>query len=285
MQQQRIETPTSSDRVRKTKCTIKDAAYCEAQAISLVKRRLGQTSISREEHVNVNDYFNSNMMPETPKKKIKVTIQKIPKIKKALTAVDLFCGCGGMSYGLTRSGVNVLAGIDHWDRAIDTYRANNNHIGVCEDLTNYSPDTFSKEYKIKEFDILVGGPPCQGFSIAGKRDEKDPRNSLFMEYVKYLDYFRPKAFIMENVMGILSMKMANGEKVINTIIEQLSTNYQVHINKLYASDFETPQNRRRVIIVGIRKDLNIVPDDIPLFTKKKEDRPPVRSVYYTKGSD
>jgi len=85
----------------------------------------------------------------------------------------------------------------------------------------------------------------------------NPRNALFMEYVKYLDYFNPKAFIMENVMGILSMKNSSNEKVIDIIMEQLSRNYNCIICKLYASDFEVPQNRRRVIVIGIHKDLNI----------------------------
>jgi len=100
---------------------------------------------------------------------------------------------------------------------------------------------------------------CQGMSIAGRRDINDPRNSLFIEYVKYLNYFNPKAFIMENVMGILSMKTASRESVIDIIMSNLKKNYNCIICKLYASDFEVPQNRRRIIIIGIRKDLNIFP--------------------------
>ena len=100
---------------------------------------------------------------------------------------------------------------------------------------------------------------CQGMSIAGKRDINDPRNSLFIEYVKYLNYFNPKAFIMENVIGILSMKTADNENVIDIIMRNLTIKYNCVICKLYASDFEVPQNRRRTIIIGIRKDLNIIP--------------------------
>ena len=118
---------------------------------------------------------------------------------------------------------------------------------------------------------------CQGFSIAGKRNKNDPRNSLFMEYCKYLNYFEPKAFIMENVMGILSMKTEDDENVIDIIMEKLGENYNCKINKLYASDFEVPQNRRRVIIVGIRKDLDIFPEEIKPFLTFDE-RIPVKTV-------
>lgn len=207
--------------------------------------------------------------------KEKIIVTKKVKQHSNLTAIDLFCGCGGLTVGLTRSGIDVLAGIDSWDRAIETYVLNNKHIGLCKDLTQYPPEQFALDTGITKCDILTGGPPCQGFSIAGKRDNNDPRNSLFMEYVKYLDYFKPKAFIMENVMGILSMKTANGNKAIDLITEELSKNYNILINRLYASDFGVPQNRRRVVIIGIRKDLNIIPTPpIPLSSP----RPPVSTV-------
>ncbi len=123
---------------------------------------------------------------------------------------------------------------------------------------------------------------CQSFSIAGKRDKNDPRNALFMEYVKYLNYFKPKAFIMENVIGMLSKKTANGEKIIDIIMEQLNRNYNCIINKLYASDFEVPQNRRRTIIIGIRKDLNILPKEPETIVKSPQNRIPVKSILIPK---
>ena len=208
---------------------------------------------------------------------------KIIKNKSSLRVLDLFCGCGGMSKGLEDAGLNIMAGLDIWDKAIDSYTQNFDHLSVCEDISKLSPDIFDTKYKIGKdnIDLIVGGPPCQGFSIAGKRDKKDPRNSLFMEYVKYLDYFNPKAFIMENVMGILSMKNSSNEKVIDIIMEQLSRNYNCIICKLYASDFEVPQNRRRVIVIGIHKDLNIIPTEPkPILTKEK--RIPVSTILLSK---
>lgn len=178
-----------------------------------------------------------------------------------IRVLDLFCGCGGLTTGLKEAGLDIIAGIDIWDKAIDSYKANHpEHLAVCADLKVLSPEIFSQEYNIEvgKVDVIVGGPSCQGYSMAGKRDINDPRNSLFMEFCKYLDYYRPKMFLMENVLGILSMKSStgsNGEKIIDIIMEKLSQHYECQINKLCASDFEVPQNRRRVIIFGLRKDL------------------------------
>jgi DNA (cytosine-5)-methyltransferase 1 len=213
--------------------------------------------------------------------------QNTPIIKvdtKTLNVIDLFCGCGGMSKGLTDAGLNVIAGIDIWDKAVESYNKNYHHKAYCADLTQLPPEKFNELYnkENKNVDILVGGPPCQSFSIAGKRDKNDPRNALFMEYVKYLDYFKPKAFIMENVIGMLSKKTANGENVIDIIMEQLNRNYNCIINKLYASDFEVPQNRRRTIIIGIRKDINILPKEPEPIIKSVQDRIPVKSILIPK---
>ena len=203
---------------------------------------------------------------------------------KTLNVIDLFCGCGGMSKGLTDAGLNVIAGIDIWDKAVESYNKNYYHKAYCADLTQLPPEKFNELYnkENKNVDILVGGPPCQSFSIAGKRDKNDPRNALFMEYVKYLNYFKPKAFIMENVIGMLSKKTTNGENVIDIIMEQLNKNYNCIINKLYASDFEVPQNRRRTIIIGIRKDLNILPKEPEPIIKSVQDRIPVKNILIPK---
>lgn len=145
-------------------------------------------------------------------------ITKLSKDKTIkYTVLDLFCGAGGLTTGLTKAGLNVVAGIDINSPAIKTYALNHEHVAICKDLKKFSPEDFSKETKITNVDIIVGGPPCQGFSMAGKRISNDPRNSLFMEFVKYIEYFSPKAFMMENVIGILSMKQDDGTYVIETI--------------------------------------------------------------------
>jgi len=198
----------------------------------------------------------------------------------SLNVLDLFCGCGGMSKGLTDAGLNVIVGIDIWNKAVDNYNQNFQHKAYCEDLTKLSPEKFNELYN-KEgntIDIITSSPPCQGMSISGKRDKNDPRNSLFMEFVKYLNYFKPKALIMENVIGMLSMKTANNEKVIDIIMDHLCKDYNCIINKLYASDFEVPQNRRRTIIVGFRKDLGIIPKGLEPIAKTLNERIPVKNV-------
>jgi DNA-cytosine methyltransferase len=199
----------------------------------------------------------------------KIILKKSDKIistsqSDKLRVLDLFCGCGGMSTGIEKAGCDIFAGIDVWDRAIETYHLNHpDHLAICADLTQLPPEKFEEKYNPQHLpiDLLVGGPPCQGMSMAGKRDSKDPRNSLFMEYVKYLNFYNPRAFIMENVIGMLSMKTATGEKVIDIVMSQFQINYNCIICRLMASDFEVPQNRRRLIIIGLRKDLNRTPTE------------------------
>lgn len=138
------------------------------------------------------------------------------------------------------------------------------HDSICADLTQLGPQECEERYlKGRIVDVLVGGPPCQSFSMAGRRDKLDPRNTLFREFVKYLDYYRPKAFLMENVMGILSKQTETGEKVIDIILGELGKGYSCIVNKLNAADFGVPQARKRVVIVGIRLDLGIAPVPIP----------------------
>jgi len=199
------------------------------------------------------------------------------------TVLDLFCGCGGTTTGFVNAGFEIIAGIDIWNKAIDNYKKNHLHNAICADLTILTPEDFNKLYnkENKQIDVLVGSPPCQGVSIAGKRDVSDPRNSLFMEYVKYLNFFKPKAFIMENVIGILSMKTKKNEYIIDIIKQQLEVNYNIIITKLYASDFEVPQNRRRVIIIGLHKNLGKNPTS-PEPILSETNRIPVKTILIKK---
>ena len=220
------------------------------------------------------------------KSNIIISINEIsqPNINKLiptkLNVIDLFCGCGGMTKGLSDAGLNIIAGIDIWNTAVESYNNNFEHKAYCEDLTKLPPIKFNELYNIynKIIDIITFSPPCQTYSIAGKRDKNDPRNNLFIECIKYLDYFKPKAFIMENVIGILSKKNENNEYIIDIIMAQLNVNYNCVINKLYASDFEVPQIRRRTIIIGIRKDLNIIPLEIKPIIKLPINRIPVKTI-------
>lgn len=135
---------------------------------------------------------------------------------------------------------------------------------LCKSITDISKVEVDELLEGQKPDIIIGGPPCQGFSLANKRRNKvadDPRNQLFYGFVKFINWYSPKAFVMENVKGLLSMK--NGE-VIETIIDAFRNagdfgGYDVAYKVLLASDYGVPQNRERVIIIGTRKDLHLHP--------------------------
>lgn len=171
--------------------------------------------------------------------------------QKKYNVIDLFCGAGGLSYGFEQAGYNIILGIDNDEFALKTFVANHkNAKGLCCDITsiNYT-STIKNIIGNKDVDLIVGGPPCQGFSIAGSRNFDDPRNKLYLSYIKLVEEIKPKAFIIENVPGIISL--FKGE-VKNNIINRFSQmGYKVSYKVLCASDYGVPQNRKRVIFVGI----------------------------------
>lgn len=175
-----------------------------------------------------------------------------------MVVVDLFAGCGGMSLGFEWAGAGVVFAneIDAW--AAETYSKNRDGVFVIQsdirDLVDFTP--FVK----LPIDIVVGGPPCQGFSLSGKRDPKDPRNSLFMEYLRVIDAVKPRYFVMENVKGLLSMRTANKQFVRDIVVaEAEAVGYRVVYNIINACDFGVPQSRERVFFVGVRGDLPFDP--------------------------
>jgi DNA (cytosine-5)-methyltransferase 1 len=169
-----------------------------------------------------------------------------------LNVVDLFCGSGGFSKGFADAGFNIVFGIDCFESAIETVRANHkNAKAVCRDIHEVTRSEIMEWTSGKPIDVVIGGPPCQGFSLAGKRDPKDERNHLFNEFLRIVGYLKPKVFVMENVTGMLSMKDENGEKVIDKVIEKAKgMGYNTDIWKILAADYGVPQRRRRIFIVG-----------------------------------
>jgi len=182
----------------------------------------------------------------------------------ALTSIDLFSGCGGLTKGFSMAGIRSIFASDIDENAAKTfYRNFPDTPFLCKSITDIEKEEVDKLLDGKEPDIIIGGPPCQGFSLANKRRNKikdDPRNKLFYGFVKFINWYSPKAFVMENVKGLLSMQ--NGE-VIKTIVEEFTNagecGYNVAYKVLVASDYGVPQNRERVILIGCRKDLNILP--------------------------
>lgn len=184
---------------------------------------------------------------EIIEKEICKTSENKPKV------VDLFSGAGGLTQGFVEEEYEILFGVEHDKDAAKTYSANFNHPMLNEDITKLNADELVLKYG--KADVIIGGPPCQGFSMAGKRDNKDPRNSLFMDYLRFVKSFKPKYFVLENVPGILTMKTSNGEFVKDIILKEvLDLGYFIKFRKLYAPDFGVPQKRRRVIFLAWRDD-------------------------------
>jgi DNA (cytosine-5)-methyltransferase 1 len=178
-------------------------------------------------------------------------------MKNKPKVIDLFCGCGGLSYGFIEAGYDVLLGIDHWKDAIVTFEnTHKNAKGLVADLFTETPKDISKKTGIKDVDIIIGGPPCQGFSIAGKRIIDDERNQLYKSFVSFVKHYQPKVFLMENVPNIVSM----GKGVVkNSIIEDFEKlGYKVVYKVLLASDFGVPQNRKRAFFVGTKNKAEFV---------------------------
>lgn len=129
------------------------------------------------------------------------------KEEERIIGIDLFCGAGGLSKGLEMSGIDIVLGVDNWKPAISTYKKNFKHKTILGDIR----DPKIKEHIIKyannfKIDIIVGGCPCKGFSVAGYRNPADIRNQLYLHFLELVDNIKPKLFMIENVRGILSMK-------------------------------------------------------------------------------
>lgn len=171
-------------------------------------------------------------------------------MKDKYTVLDLFCGCGGLSLGFEQAGYNVLLGIDMWKDALETFKYNHKNSDVlCADLANLSPEEVEMKINHQTVDVIIGGPPCQGFSIAGKRIVDDERNKLYKSFVRMVSFFKPRAFVLENVPNILSI---GGGVVKDAIISDFeSLGYKVVTKVLLASNYGVPQNRRRAIFVGL----------------------------------
>lgn len=169
-------------------------------------------------------------------------------------AVDLFAGAGGFGLGFKMAGFSIPLSveIDAW--ACETLHYNHPDMTVIQyDIRDFNTESQVKEICIFKPDIIIGGPPCQGFSIAGpaQKDPKDPRNTLFINFAQWISFLQPKAFVMENVKGLLSRKNVDGIKVIDIIkntFEELG--YLVEVWLLNAAEYGVPQIRERVFIIG-----------------------------------
>lgn len=190
---------------------------------------------------------------------------RAPEPTESLTFLDLFSGCGGFSLGLQWAGMRCLAAIDFNASAIETFKRNHPEVPVAlvKDLTKFAPKELDKLLGSQRVDVIVGGPPCQGFSKArqvggsnhGQRLIYDPRRELYREFLKYVTYYQPKVFVMENVPGIRSA--AGGEFFTAVQADSRELGYRVIPYEALAWRFGVPQKRIRQLIIGTRRELPV----------------------------
>ena len=172
----------------------------------------------------------------------------------------MFSGCGGSSLGYKMAGGEVLLAVDNNAEAMKTYRLNFPTTPVfCDDIAKLSVKECCRRAGIKprELDILDGSPPCDGFSPLGKRQFADPRNQLYTEFVRLLRGLQPRAFVFENVAGMVRAEM---KLIFADCLESMKAcRYRVKARLLDAQYFHVPHCRERVIIIGVREDLGILP--------------------------
>ncbi len=178
---------------------------------------------------------------------------------------DLFCGTGGFTKGFENSAkadFDVRFGIDILDSSVETFKLNHQHaVGLSKDIRQVRRHEVEEMTGIKrgELDVLVGGPPCQGFSSIRpfrSTNDDDPRNSLFEEYASFVNYFRPKVFILENVVGLATHKKGNTLDVMRECFHQIG--YDTDWKLLNAAHFGVPQKRERFVMVGVERGAKIL---------------------------
>ena len=160
-----------------------------------------------------------------------------------MKCIDLFCGCGGLSLGFQKAGIDIVAGMDNWDDAITVYRTNFQHPIYKIDLSNI--DISVKQIREYSPDIIIGGPPCQDFSSAGKRNENNGRGDLTISYAKIIASIKPKFFVMENVARIVKTQKLKEAKEIFS-----AAGYGLTETILNAALCGVPQKRKRFVLIG-----------------------------------
>lgn len=183
-----------------------------------------------------------------------------PRAPNAPTVISTFAGCGGSSLGYSMAGFRELLAVEWEQNAADTFRLNFPHVPLYHgDIAKLSVEECLRIAGIApgELDVFDGSPPCQGFSTAGKRETGDARNQLFREYCRLLEGLRPRAFVMENVSGMVK---GDFKVIFAEILRTLKAcGYRVKARLLNAMYFGVPQSRERMIFVGVREDIEREP--------------------------
>ncbi|WP_427158876.1 DNA cytosine methyltransferase [Aliinostoc sp. HNIBRCY26] len=241
---------------------------------------------------NDEEGFSSTTRPKTPKLgryerikreleqkdtdpyKIFIDVETATTPASQYTFVDLFCGAGGITQGLVQAGFKALASVEMNPIASATHQQNFpdcHHF--CGDIEQFNAKSWLQQISSPEINLVVGGPPCQGFSVAGKRDPKDPRNRLFYEFVRVVSEIQPWYVVMENVPGILTIQNGN---VKQAIIEAFHSIGYPHISVaiLESADYGVPQIRPRAIFIANRLGM---PNPYPKAQLLPEEYKPIES--------
>lgn len=168
------------------------------------------------------------------------------------SVLSLFSGCGGLDLGFVQAGFHIKLAFDNWTPAIDTYRANKGLLGG--EVQKNSLSLKDREITLNDLprcEVVLGGPPCQGFSFAGRQFLDDPRNQLYRDFVRIVAALSPRVFLLENVKGMEAMAL---EQVLAAF---RGIGYRVRANNALATDFGVAQRRERLLIVGFRSDLDV----------------------------
>ena len=177
--------------------------------------------------------------------------------EKKLTAIDLFAGAGGLSYGFEMVGFDIKLAVEKDAWAVETYAANHINKNILEADIYSLDDSFFAEYSGK-VDVIMGGPPCQGFSIAAsnRRKSDDRRNELYREFLRVVRIVQPKIVLIENVKEIMGYKLPDGTKIVDDIKKLIGeSGYIYDFNVLNCRHYGIPQDRRRFFFLAVRKDI------------------------------
>lgn len=176
-------------------------------------------------------------------------------MENKLRVIDLFAGVGGLSVGFIKAGFDVVLAIEHDEKIANSYKKNHlNTKVIIEDIKNLKPTDLSEN--IGNIDIIVGGPPCQGFSQKGKRlSLSDDRNFMFKSFISFVKFFKPKYFLLENVPNIITTSNGFFKKEIIESFKKLG--YIIDCKILNASDYGVPQKRKRAFFLGVLGNENI----------------------------
>jgi DNA (cytosine-5)-methyltransferase 1 len=195
--------------------------------------------------------------------------------ERTIEAIDLFCGIGGLTYGLKKAGINVLAGFDNDESCAFSYEKNNNSEFICADISDYDFEDMKGVYSDDSFKVVVGCAPCQPFSShthKAKKREKDSRWNLINYFIKAIKTLEPDVISMENVRGITKTE------VFRNFVKRIKRmNYVIDYNVVYCPDYGIPQNRSRLVLLASR--LGKIP--IPEKTHLKDNYVTVRKTIGT----